>query len=68
MLDEGDKNTCKELAREIIAEVIKEHMQTCVHGINLAKTKAFMVGLMIGCGILGGATGPVILKILSSLS
>jgi hypothetical protein len=66
-LDEGDKNTCKEIAREIVKEVILEHVKSCPHGIQLKISKAYIVGMCIGSGLSGGCIGAAIIKVFSSI-
>ena len=53
-LDEGDKNTCREIAREIIKEVLELHTTSCPHGIKLTTIKAKFIGICIGIGIGSG--------------
>lgn len=53
-LSEGDKNTCKELAREIIAEVLKDHIKICPYGRSMHKFVWVSIGIAIGSGIAGG--------------
>lgn len=54
-LNEGEKAECKEIAREIIKEVLFEHIRSCPHGIAIIKSKMFLVGICIGSGIAGGS-------------
>ena len=54
VLDEGDKNTCKEIAREIVKEVLVEHTKLCPHGLELTAIKAKFIGICIGVGIGSG--------------
>jgi hypothetical protein len=54
VLDDGERAECKEIAREIIKEVIAEHIMICpVHGA-LIRYKALLVGACIGGGVSGG--------------
>lgn len=53
-LNEGDKNTCREIAREIVKEVLDLHVTSCPHGIELTKIKAKFIGMCIGIGIGSG--------------
>jgi len=50
MLNDGDKAECKEIAREIVKEVLIEHTISCPHGIKMDKA----CWLFIGCGLTGG--------------
>lgn len=56
-LTDGDKAECKEIAREIIKEVLIEHVAGCPHGIKIVKNKMFLVGMMLGVGVGSGAIG-----------
>lgn len=53
-LNDGDKAECRELAREIIAEVMVLHIVSCPHGMAMLKTKVFLVGICIGSGLASG--------------
>ena len=53
-LSEGDKNTCRELAREIIKEVLIEHIKSCPHGQSILASKMLLVGMCIGSGFASG--------------
>lgn len=53
-LTEGDRAECREIAREIITEVIKGHVTTCPHGLWIARSKAILIGVCIGGGFTGG--------------
>ena len=52
MLNDGDKAECKEIAREIVKEVLIEHTVACPHGIRIGKLWMLLLGASIG-----GATG-----------
>lgn len=54
-LTDGDKAECKEIAREIVKEVLAEHILSCPHGRSLSASKMFMIGLCIGSGFAGGS-------------
>jgi len=64
-LNDGDKAECKEIAREIIKEVLKEHIVMCPHGMLIARGKAFIIGLCIGSGACGGGIALAIAKAVS---
>lgn len=66
-LTEGDKNTCKEIAREIIKEVLLEHVQSCPHGIQLRISKAYLFGICIGSGLAGGGVGAAVFAAFSKI-
>jgi hypothetical protein len=53
-LSEGDKNTCREIAREIIKEVLIQHIESCPHGKSILTSKALIIGLCLGSGFAGG--------------
>ena len=53
-LTDGDKAECKEIAREIIAEVLTVHVSSCPHGIQLVKDRAILIGACIGSGLGSG--------------
>lgn len=56
-LTEGDKAMCAEIAREIVKEVLKEHIASCPHGMTLMKSKSFIIGCIFASGICGGLGG-----------
>lgn len=70
-LSEGDKAVCMEIAREIIKEAIKEHISQCPHGISFNMSKrhiaAFIIGCMLGSGIIAGGTGVAIARFIIGL-
>ena len=53
-LTDGDKAECKEIAREIVREVLKEHIMSCPHGRSLLASKMLLVGLCVGSGLTSG--------------
>jgi len=53
-LTDGDKAECKEIARAIIKEVIKEHIESCPHGKTLLASKMLLVGMCVGSGFASG--------------
>ena len=59
-LSEGDKNTCKNIAREIVKEVLIVHISTCPHGKAIQSSKMLLIGMCIGSGI---ASGGIVLTI-----
>ena len=65
-LSEGDKNTCRELAREIIREVMTEHIASCPHGRLVRASKFLLIGLLIGSGAISGGLVMTLAKLLGS--
>jgi hypothetical protein len=53
-LSHGDKAECKEIAREIVEEVLKIHVKICPHGRSLLKMTCISIGIAIGSGLTGG--------------
>ena len=49
-LDNGDKAQCMEIAREIIKEVLTEHIKICPHGVKIKNAWMFI----LGAGAAGG--------------
>ena len=68
MLSEGDKAECKEIAREIIKEVLQNHIASCPHGLLLAKNKALLFGLAVGLGLGSGVGGSFIVQVLTRMA
>ncbi len=52
----GDKAEIKEMAREIVKEVLIEHVAVCPHGMSLKILTAKMVGIGVGIGVASGGT------------
>jgi len=67
-LSEGDKAVCGEIAREIIEQVLDQHIKLCPWGRNILRFKWVAVGLMIGSGAAGGGATVVLLKALLGTS
>jgi len=53
-LTDGDKAECKEIAREIVKEVMVAHIASCPHGQLLRRSKAWLVGCAAGIGVGSG--------------
>jgi hypothetical protein len=69
MLDDNDKREIREIAREMIKEVLVAHIVSCPHGMLLVKSKAWFVGVCIGIGIGAGVgTGGLIAFIMKALN
>jgi hypothetical protein len=70
-LTDGDKAECKEIAREIVQEVLKDHIRTCPHHAAFEITKAKVIGIMIGVifasGITSSAMAAIIMKIFPAI-
>jgi len=64
-LSDGDKAICAQIAGEIIKEVIAEHIESCPHGIKLQVSKAYIVGIVLGSGIVSGGVGAAVFKVFS---
>lgn len=56
-LNDGDKAECKEIAREIVKEVLMQHTEACPYGKDILKGKAMMIGIGVGIAIVGTGTG-----------
>lgn len=64
MLDNGDKAVCMQIAREIVKEVLTEHVAMCPHGKKITAFKAILIGVAIGSGAAGGGAAIALLKAL----
>lgn len=62
-LSDGDKAEIKEMAREIVKEVLMEHVQMCPHGQNLNVIRAKFIGMCLGVGVGSGGLVAAILKV-----
>ena len=56
-LTDGDKAECKLIAREIVKEVLVEHIALCPHGLWIMKSKVWFAAVGLGIGIGGGLGG-----------
>jgi len=54
-LNDGDKAEIKEIAREIVKEVLIEHVKACPWGVKFYKIIFLAVGIGIGSGVGTGA-------------
>jgi len=61
-LSEGDKAVCREIAHEIITEVLEQHIVSCPWGGKITKFKWLFVGVLLGSGATGGGAAVVLLK------
>ncbi len=66
-LSQGDRDSCKEIAREIIKEVLVEHIAGCPHGKTLLASKMFLTGICVGSGFAGGGLALTIGKLLFAM-
>ena len=64
-LSEGDKNTCKEIARAIVKEVLVEHIKSCPHGKTILASKMLLIGMCVGSGFASGGVVFALAKILT---
>lgn len=58
-----EKNTCKEIAREIVSEVLKQHIDSCPHGMKIHKAIWLSIGMGVGSGIFGGSAFLTIVRL-----
>jgi hypothetical protein len=61
-LSEGEKAVCREIAREIITDVLEQHILSCPWGGKVIRFKWLFVGVLIGSGAAGGGAAAVLLK------
>ncbi len=66
-LTAGDKAECKEIAREIIKEVLQEHIGTCPHHAAFELSKAKVLGIMVGVILASGVTSSTIAAVIFKL-
>jgi len=64
-LTDGDKAECKEIARQIVQEVLIQHIAACPYGKSLLAFKWMLIGSCVGSGIAGGGVGAALVRILS---
>ena len=62
-LTDGDKAECKEIAREIIQEVLAVHIASCPHGKAIVASKMLLVGICIGSGFASGGVVIALMKV-----
>lgn len=57
---------CKEIARDIIKEVLAEHINSCPHHqaylVSKARAIGVMIGVVIASGVTSGTAATIILK------
>jgi len=66
-LTDGDKAECKEIAREIIQEVLTIHVDTCPHGRTMMKMFWMAAGIAVGSGVASGGVVLVVVKMIGGL-
>ena len=64
MLSQGDIASCKEIAREIIQEVLTVHIASCPHGKALLASKMFLIGMSVGSGAAGGGIALALARVI----
>ena len=68
-LNDGDKAECKEIAREIIREVLTQHIAACPHHQAYLVSKARVIGLIFGViltsGISSGTVVAIVMKFMT---
>ncbi len=62
-LSNGDKAEIKEMAREIVKEVLLEHVQACPHGQTLNMLKAKFIGICVGVGVGSSGLAAVVMRL-----
>jgi len=63
-MDAGDKAECKEIAREIVKEVLIEHIASCPHGKALLVSKWVLIAIAIAGPLAGSGLGAIVVKML----
>jgi hypothetical protein len=63
-MNPGDKAICQEIAREIIKEVLVEHVQSCPHGRSLLRYTCISLGIAVGSGLASGGIVLTVFKLL----
>ena len=59
--------TARELCREVIEVVMVEHIKTCPHGKSILIGKWLAIGMLVGSGVAGGASGCIFVKLILGL-
>jgi len=60
----GEKAEIKEIAREIVKEVLLEHVASCPHGITMLKMRWMVAGIIVAAA--GSSAGTAaLLKVLT---
>ena len=66
-MTEGDKAICRDIAREIIQQVLKEHIASCPHGRVIYASKWLLTGMCAGSGLAGGGLATIVIKLFAGL-
>ena len=66
-LNDGDKAECKEIAREIVKEVLSEHIASCPHGKVILASKMLLVGACVGSGLASGGIMYALLRFVTRI-
>lgn len=66
-LSEGERDTCKEIARTIVKEVLEIHVDVCPHGKDLLKSKMLLIGIFIGSGVFSSTLSLILAKVVMNL-
>ena len=53
-LSDGDKAEIKEMARQIVKEVLAEHVAMCPHGARMSRLLFLAIGVGLGSGVGSG--------------
>lgn len=62
-LTEGDRAICREIAREIVHEVLEQHILMCPYGKMIWGGKFFIIGICLGSGLISSSVVAIAMKI-----
>lgn len=65
-LTPDEKLECKEIAREIVKEVLIQHIDACPHGKSLWRYICLSVGIALGSGVASGSVVAAMIKLLGA--
>ncbi len=65
-LNDGDKAECKEIAREIIQQVLIGHIESCPHGRTILASKMLLIGMCVGSGFASGGIVYALVRFISA--
>ncbi len=65
-LSDSDKALYREMARQIVREVLLEHIAACPYGKSLLIARWFIVGALLGSGVLSGSVVVTLMKLFGS--
>lgn len=63
-MNNAEKAECREIAREIVKEVLMVHITTCPHHQAFLVSKARLLGIMIGVIVASGVSSATAVTIL----